>query len=47
MRTKQGAEELHALQPDPLEPCADEVEPYIGALQGLAQSDADFVRRQA
>jgi hypothetical protein len=47
MRTKQGAEELHALQPEPLEPCAEEVERYIEALQGLAKSDADLVRRQA
>jgi hypothetical protein len=47
MRTKQGAEELHTLQPEPLEPCAEEVERYIGALQGLAKSDADLVRRQA
>ncbi len=32
MRTNQRAEELHALQPDPLEARAEEVERYVGAL---------------
>jgi len=47
MRTNQRAEELHALQPDPLEPRAAEVERYVGALQGLVGSDPDLARRQA
>jgi hypothetical protein len=46
MRTNQRAEELHALQPDPLEPRAEEVERYVGALQELAESDPDLARRQ-
>jgi hypothetical protein len=46
MRTNRTAEELHALQPDPLEPRAEEVERYVGALQGLAESDPDLARRQ-
>jgi hypothetical protein len=46
MKTNQRAEELHALQPDPLEPRAEEVESYIGGLQELAESDPDLARRQ-
>jgi hypothetical protein len=43
MRTNRRAEEL---QPDPLEPRAEEVERYVGALQALAESDPDLARRQ-
>jgi hypothetical protein len=46
MRANQRAEELYALQPDPLEPHAEEVERYVGALQELAESDPDLARRQ-
>jgi hypothetical protein len=46
MRTNRTAEELLALQPDPLEPRAEEVERYIGALQMLAESDPDLAGRQ-
>ena len=46
MRTNRNAEELLALQPNPLEPRAEEVERYIGALQMLAESDPDLAGRQ-
>jgi hypothetical protein len=46
MRMNQRAEELLALQPDPLEPRAEEVERYVRALQMLADSDPDLARRQ-
>jgi len=46
MRTNRTAEELLALQSDPLEPRAEEVERYIGALQMLAESDPDLAGRQ-
>jgi hypothetical protein len=46
MRANQRAEELYALQPDPLEPHAEEVERYVGALQELAESDPALARRQ-
>ncbi len=46
MSTNQRAEDLLALQPDPLEPRAEEVERYIGALQMLAESDPDLAGRQ-
>jgi len=46
MRTNQTAEELLTLQPDPLEPRADETEHYVGALQTLAKSDPDLAQRQ-
>jgi hypothetical protein len=38
---------LYALQPDPLEPCAEEVECYIATLQEIAESDPDLAERQA
>ena len=41
------AHDLHALQPDPLEPIAEEVERYVAALQELAESDPDVAGRQA
>ena len=41
------APNLHALQPDPLEPIAEEVERYVAALQELAASDPDLAGRQA
>jgi hypothetical protein len=43
----QSAQDLHALQPDPLEPRAEEVERYVAALQELAGSDPDLAGRQA
>jgi hypothetical protein len=46
MRTNQRAQELLALQPDPLEPRAEEVERYVEALQVLAETDPDLARRQ-
>lgn len=46
MRTNSGAEDPHALLPDPFEPCAEQVERYVGALQGLAKSDPHLARRQ-
>ena len=47
MRINQSAQDLHALQPDPLEPRTEEVERYVAALQELAESDPDLARRQA
>jgi len=47
MEINQSAQNLHALQPDPLEPSAEEVERYIAALQELAESGSDLVERQA
>src|SRR5215203_13232 len=41
------AQDLHALQPDPLEPIAEEVERYVAALQEFAESDPDLAGRQA
>lgn len=46
MKTNHGAEELLTLQPDPLEPRAEETERYVRALQGLAESDPELARRQ-
>jgi hypothetical protein len=46
LSTNQRAEDLLALQPDPLEPRAEEVERYVRALQTLAESDPDLARRQ-
>src|SRR3712207_6547588 len=46
MRTNQRAQGLLALQPDPLEPHAEEVERYVEALQVLAEDDPDLARRQ-
>jgi hypothetical protein len=46
MRTNQRAQELLTLQPDSLEPRAEEVERYVGALQVLAEADPDLARRQ-
>jgi hypothetical protein len=37
--------DLPALEPDPLEPRADEVERYVQALQGLGKSNAELARR--
>jgi hypothetical protein len=39
--------DLPALEPDPLEPRAEEVERYVEALQGLGKSNADLARRAA
>ncbi len=47
MRTNQRAQELLALQPDPLAPRAEEVERYVEALQVLAETDPDLARRQS
>jgi len=47
MGINQRTQDLHALQPDPLEPCSEEVERYIAALQELAESDPDLAERQA
>jgi hypothetical protein len=47
MATNQRAQDLHALQPDPLEPRPEEVERYVAALQELAASDPDLAGRQA
>jgi hypothetical protein len=41
------AQNLHALQPDPLESIAEEVERYVAALQEFADSDPDLAGRQA
>src|SRR5215203_3752758 len=41
------APNLHALQPDPLEPIAEEVERYVAALQEFAESEPDLAGRQA
>src|SRR5436309_2167858 len=38
---------LHTLEPDPLEPTADDVERYVAALQELAAKDPELARRQA
>ncbi len=46
MRTNQRAQELLTLQPDSLEPRAEEVERYVGALQVLAETDPDLARSQ-
>jgi hypothetical protein len=45
MSRSQGARELHALQPDPFEPRAEEVERYVAALQELAESAPDLAGR--
>jgi hypothetical protein len=37
--------ELPALEPDPLEPQAEDVERYVEALQGLGKSNAELARR--
>src|SRR5215211_1645097 len=47
MGINQKAQNLYALQPDPLEPRAEEVERYVAALQELAASDPDLAGRQA
>jgi len=47
MRTNHRLQELLALQPDPLEPRAVEVERYVEALQVLAGGDPDLARRQS
>src|SRR3712207_1020574 len=47
MGLNQRVQDLHALQPDPLEPRAEEVERYVAALQELAESDPDLAGRQA
>ena len=47
MGINQRAQDLHALQPDPLEPRAEEVERYVAALQEIAESDPDLAGRQA
>lgn len=47
MPRKSAKNTLHQLEPDPLEPRADEVERYIAALQDLARTDPDLARRQA
>ncbi len=47
MMTNQRAQELLALQPDSLEPRAEEVERYVGALQVLSEADPDLARRQS
>jgi hypothetical protein len=39
--------DLPALEPDPLEPRAEEVERYVEALQGLGKSNAELARRAA
>jgi hypothetical protein len=46
MRTDYTAQELLALQPDPIEPRAEEVERYVEALQVLAETEPDLARRQ-
>jgi hypothetical protein len=46
MKTNYTAQELLALQPDPIEPRAEEVERYVEALQVLAETDPDLARRQ-
>jgi hypothetical protein len=46
LRTNYRLQELLTLQPDPLEPRAEEVERYIEALQVLAETDPDLVRSQ-
>jgi hypothetical protein len=46
MRTNYRLQELLTLQPDPLEPRAEEVERYVEALQVLAETDPDLVRSQ-
>jgi hypothetical protein len=43
----QRAQDLHALQPDPLEARAGEVEHYVAALQELAEHDPDLAGRHA
>ena len=47
MGINRRAQDLHALQPDPLEPIAEEVERYVGALQEFAETDPDLAGRQA
>src|ERR671917_1157658 len=47
MGINRRAQDLHALQPDPLEPIAEEVERYVGALQEFAEPDPDLAGRQA
>jgi hypothetical protein len=37
--------ELPSLEPDPLEPRADDVARYVEALQGLSKANAEFARR--
>jgi hypothetical protein len=39
--------ELPSLEPDPLEPRAEDVARYVEALQGLSKANADFARRAA
>jgi hypothetical protein len=46
VRTNHEAEELLTLQPDPLEPSAEETERYVGALQKLTESDPELARHQ-
>jgi hypothetical protein len=46
MRTNYSLQELLTLQPDPLEPRAEEVERYVEALQVLAKTDPDLARSQ-
>ena len=45
--TAAASTDVHALEPDPLEPSPEEVERYVGALQELAASDPDLARRRA
>jgi hypothetical protein len=46
MRMNYRLRELLALQPEPLEPRAEEVERYVEALQVLAETDPDIARSQ-
>jgi hypothetical protein len=46
MSTNYRPQELLTLQPDPLEPRAEEVERYVEALQVLAETDPDLARSQ-
>jgi hypothetical protein len=46
MGINRRAQDLHTLQPDPLEPIAEEVERYVAALQEFAESDPYLAGRQ-
>jgi hypothetical protein len=47
MSPKSAKNALHELEPDPLEPNADEVERYVAALQDVARTDVELARRRA
>lgn len=47
MTATAGATDLHALEPDPLQPAPADVERYVAALKGLAADDPGPARRRA